>query len=263
MQQLRRLFQKRPSRPLEAFTIEFDDGKSAQAVRTARNEDAASVVSALRLHEARPTLVVMGGAGKMDPESARTTRSSIEDGLSRFAEEHHVAVIDGGTTAGVMGLLGYARQRRGYRFPLIGVAPDARVEYPGHNPPTRQAVLDANHSHFVLVDGDDFGAESDLLAALGWTLAGRGSAPILGIVINGGAIVKNEAHARATSSTRFPLLILEGSGRFADELAAAVRARTSDDPQIRDILRRGTVYVLPITTPAESLRKWLENALVK
>jgi hypothetical protein len=179
--------------------------------------------------------------------------------LSRFAEEQHVAVVDGGTTAGVMGLLGFARKRRGYHFPLVGVAPEARVEYPGHDPATKQAELDPNHSHFVLVDGEDFGAESDLLASLGWALSGEGQQPILGIVINGGAIVKQEAHARATGTPRFPLLVLEGSGRFADELADAHRAGTSDDPVLRDILLAGTLHVLPMNTSAESMRKWLES----
>jgi hypothetical protein len=191
----------------------------------------------------------------------RTTRSSIEDGLSRFAEEHNVVIVDGGTTAGVMGLLGFARQRRKYHFPLVGVAPEARVEYPGHTPPSVQAELDPNHSHFALVDGEDFGVESDLLAALGWAVADQGRTPILGVVINGGDIVKQEAHARATGTLRFPLLTLDGSGRFADELAAAARAGTSDDPMLRDTVQHGNVHVLPVNSSADSLRKWLENFL--
>jgi hypothetical protein len=249
---------------LEPFSITFPGGETARSVRASRAAPAAAVADALGLAHPCPVLVIMGGAGKMDSESMKTTRSNIEDGLSRFAEEQQVAIVDGGTTAGVMGLLGFARKRRGYHFPLIGVAPEARVEYPGHNPPTKQAELDPNHSHFVLVDGDDFGAESDLLASLGWALAtegrsGEGQRPILGIVINGGAIVKQEAHARATGTPRFPLLVLEGSGRFADELAAVQRVGASDDPVLQNILLKGTLHVLPMNTSAESMRKWLES----
>lgn len=259
MDQLRRLFGRSTATVLPHFLIRFPNNNTAQAVRAPRDTDAASAMSALELSKPRPALVIMGGAGKMEPQSMHTTRSSIEDGLSRFAQERGVAIIDGGTSAGVMGLLGFARQRRHYNFPLIGVAPEMRVEYPGHHPPTRQAELDPNHSHFVLVEGEDFGAESDLLASLGWTIADEGRQPVLGVVINGGEIVKKEAYARATGTPHFPLLVLDGSGRFADELAAAYRAGTSADPVLKDIVRKGEIYVLPSNTPAESLRAWLEN----
>jgi hypothetical protein len=259
MQFLRRLFGLTTAPALDTFTIEFGDGKRARAVRTPQHANTQAITEALRLARACPALVIMGGAGKMDAEAMRTTRSSIEDGLSRFAEEHNVAIIDGGTMAGVMGLLGFARQRRHYHFPLVGVAPESRVAYPGHNPPTRQADLDPNHSHFALVEGEDFGAESDMLALLGWEIAGHGQQPILGVIVNGGDIVKEEAHARATGTPRFPLLALDGSGRFADELATAYRAGTSDDPVLQDILRNGKVHVLPANTSADSLRNWLEN----
>jgi hypothetical protein len=244
---------------LDSFTIRFNDGKTAQAVKVPQHADPRAVADTLGLPSSRPALVIMGGAAAMDMESLRTTRSSIEDGLSRFAEEQNVVIIDGGTTAGVMGLLGFARQRRHYHFPLVGVAPEARVAYPGHNPPTKQADLDPNHSHFALVEGDEFGAESDLLASLGWTIADEGHQPVLGVIINGGDIVKQEAHARAAGTLRFPLLALDGSGRFADELAAAYRAGRSDDPILQDILRKGTVHVLPANTSADNLRNWLEN----
>jgi hypothetical protein len=82
---------------------------------------------------------------------------------------------------------------------------------------------------------------------------------ILGVIINGGEIVKQEAHARATGTPRFPLLTLDGSGRFADELATAYRAGTSSDPVLQEILQKGSIYVLPSNTSADNLRNWLEN----
>src|SRR5690606_14824240 len=261
MQQLRRLLglETETAPSLDTFTIAFPDDKTALAVRLSRNANPKAAVEALRLPHPRPVLVIMGGASDMNPEEMRTTRSSIEDGLSRFAEEHNVVIVDGGTTAGVMGLLGFSRHRRHYHFPLVGVAPEARVAYPGHNPPTRLGDLDPNHAHFALVEGEDFGAESNLLAGIGWAIADSGRETVLGVVINGGDIVRQEAHARATGSLRFPLLVLDGSGRFADELAAAYRAGTSSDPLLQDILKKGTIHALPANTSADNLRNWLEN----
>ena len=62
----------------------------------------------------------------MDAISLTTTRSLIEDGLARFLNDQHMNMIDGGTTSGAMLLIGVARHRRSYTFPLIGVAPDQK-----------------------------------------------------------------------------------------------------------------------------------------
>ena len=78
------------------------------------------------------------------------------------------------------------------------------------------------------------------------------------IILNGGKIVKQEAYRCATQEPRFPLLVLEGSGRFADELAAS-RNTGSDDPQIRAILDQGIVHFLPVRAGADNLYRWLEN----
>jgi hypothetical protein len=53
--------------------------------------------------------------------------------------------------------------------------------------------------------------------------------------------------------------VLEGSGRFADELAAAYHAGASDDPVLQNILLAGTLHVLPMNSSTESVRKWLET----
>jgi hypothetical protein len=243
------------------FTITFPNGGAALALHAARRAAPEQVAEALALARPRPAIVLMGGASLMQTEQLGAARAAIEDGIARFAAEHSADVLTGGTAVGVMALIGLARQRRGYRFPLIGVAPAAKVTYPGcpdASHPERIA-LDANHSHFVLTDGDDFGAESALLANLGYAIGGGREQGVLGIVINGGEIVRQEAHARATGSPRFPLLVLEGSGRFADELAAARRSGRGDHPLTRAILQRGSVHFLPLSAGADSLRGWLSS----
>lgn len=226
------------------FHIPFTGG-SVPAVIAPRGGDPRPVLETLGLTTGRPGIAIMGGAASMDESSINAARVTIEDGLARFAQAHDAAIVDGGTTAGVMAMMGAARRRYGYTFPLIGVAPQALVDYPGHDIPDEQSTLDAHHSHFILTDGDEWGAESDMLAGVTRALAGK--RPALGIIINGGAIVKREAYMRATGRLRFPLLVLEGSGRFADELAAAVRAGGSDDPQLGAMLASDTpITLLPL-----------------
>jgi hypothetical protein len=250
----------------EPFTISFHDGESAKAVVVPRQGDPDSVLSALGLKPG-PVIFIMGGAGFMEEESLRAIRSIVETGLAHFAEEHRVTVIDGGTATGVMAVMGTARRVSGYSFPLIGVAPHGQVEYPNHRLGGDDPVqLDVSHSHFVLVDGDEFGDESDMIAMLATAISRDRWLPALGLVINGGQIVRKEVYARSASNNmRFPLLVLAGSGRFADELARAKQsneiAEGSDPNEIEAILA-GDVAFLSITEGAEGLHARLSEYFV-
>lgn len=242
----------------EAFTIEFSaQGTAPQAVQAPRDADPAQVGAALGLKPGRFAIAVMGGAALMTDDSTRTIRSGLEDGLAQFAQDYDVTIVDGGTAAGVMALLGAARARRGLTFPLVGVTVAARAAWPGHEADDEAASLDPYHSHFALTGGDDFGDESDLLAGLALYAASAGG-KALGLIINGGAIVRREAHARAIGPLKMPLLVLDDSGRFADELAEATRSGTSD-PELQDILAHGEVHVLSAHTGPKGLRQWLEH----
>ncbi len=256
---------------VQGFSITYPSGRTLRAVRIAPNARPETVIDALGLAVPRPVIFLMSGAGKMTSDSMSLARSTVEDGLGRFAEARLVNVLDGGTTSGGMAIIGLARFRRGYRFPLIGVVPEALVSYPGFNNPHRQAEIDAFHSHIVLTPGEQFGDESDMMIALAQTISGYGAQPLLGLIVNGGEIVKREAHRCATAQTYtgqpIPLLVLEGSGRFADELAAGKRARLVgrvhtallQDPIIRAVLDFPDIHFLPISSGAESLRAWLEH----
>jgi hypothetical protein len=256
---------------VQGFGITYPSGRTLRAVRVAPDARPEMVIDALGLAVPRPVIFLMSGAGNMTSDSMSLARSTVEDGLGRFAESRLVNVLDGGTTSGGMAIIGLARFRRGYRFPLIGVAPEALVSYPGFDNPDRQAEIDAFHSHIVLTPGGSFGDESDMMIALAQTISGYGAQPVLGLIVNGGEIVKREAYRCATAQTYtgqpIPLLVLEGSGRFADDLAAGRRARLAGrvhtaalhDPTIRAILDFPDVHFLPISGGAEGLRAWLEH----
>jgi SLOG in TRPM, prokaryote len=243
---------------LETFRIPFHNGKTPLAVRVTEQHSLQTIIQALQLPSPRPTIFISSGAAFMDGDSMTATRSTIEDGLTRFVNDRQITVIDGGTTSGVMLLIGVARGRRNYTFPLIGVAPEKMVSYPSHEDPRKKADLDAYHSHFVLMDGEQFGAESDLILKLAYDLSGQGAKKRLCVVVNGGEIVKKEAFLCSTREPRFPLLVLEGSGRFADELSAS-REAGSADPQIQAILEQGRLHFISIKVGAENLYAWLGN----
>lgn len=236
------------------FVIPFEEGRAAFAVQVARRFDPVAVGRTLGFDRPRPTIYVTGGASAMSPEDMAATRNIVEKGLVTFAEEHDVIVIDGGTEVGIPILLGDARRKFRYRFPLIGIAPLEMVNYPGHNE-GGEAPLNTGHSHFVLTAGDEFGDESEMITLLTHTLSGRGQYPAVGVLINGGNIAREEVYARTTNeSISFPLVVIEGTGRFADLLANALYAGRSEDRQLQEIINTGRVQIVSIDAGADELR---------
>ncbi len=235
------------------FVIPFEDGRAAFGVHVSRRFDPQQVAKLLGFTEPRLTIYVTGGAGLMSPEDIRATQAIVERGLARFAEEHNAAVIDGGTEAGIPVMVGSARRRNRYRFPLVGIAPLELVRFTGHDNP-EGAPLNAGHSHFVLTAGDEFGDESELITQLTNTLSGEGQKPALGVLINGGNIARQEVHARTTSDKfSFPLIVVEGSGRFADILARAFYAGHAEEKDVQDIIRKGQLEIVSIKDGPEQM----------
>ena len=240
----------------EPFTITFTTGDQARAVYVPRHGDPDSIMQTLGLKHG-PVIFIIGGAGLMDDESLSVTRGVIENGLARFAQERQVTIIDGGTAAGVMALIGMARKRAGYTFPLVGVAPLSQIEYPGHTHDEKKVALDSFHSHFVLTEGDHFSAESDMIAMLATAISRDRRLPALGMVINGGQIARSEVYMRSASGHMiFPLMVLEGSGRLADDLARAKSQGVFPEDAEEDFteILRSDVQFIAIAEGSDALR---------
>lgn len=237
------------------FVIHFGDGQAAFAVQMSNTFDPVAVAKTLGFRQPRPTIYVTGGASAMSPEDMAATRSIVERGLARFAEDRGAIVIDGATQAGIPVLLGEARHKYKYRFPLVGITPLELVNYPGHdNHNSETNELNPYHSHFVLTAGESFGAESEMITQITYTLSGEGQHPAIGVLINGGKIARDEVYARTTSdSISFPLVVIEGTGRFADILARALYAGHAEDQQVQDIIRKGRLQMVSINDGPEEM----------
>jgi hypothetical protein len=201
--------------------------------------DVAQCVAALGLTSDHPVLVIVGGAGVMDdapPDEARRLREQVRRLLDlavvTSAEEVDAVVLTGGTAQGVMKLVGECFADRGARQ-LVGVAPRSKivaVPAEGADIPRDEAVLDANHRHFVLTSGAEWGAETDALFELAECIAGDRRAGAV-ILANGGAVARHEV--KRFLEAGWPVVTLAGTGRAADELADARRFQAR-----RAILRR-------------------------
>jgi len=159
----------------------------------------------------RRCLVLVGGAAGLAPDDALP--HVFRDVVARVASSLEALVVDGATDAGVMRLIGRARAETAPSFPLVGVVPAALAR-----------DLEPNHSHVVLVPGSDWGDETPWLAGVATALAGPYASATL--VVNGGEITW--ADAEASVATGRPVVVLAGSGRTADAIAAG-----TDDRAVR------------------------------
>lgn len=232
------------------FFVTLTSGRRARVILVTAEPDPEEVRAALGLPTLGGSIVVVGGALEFDaPEfdSARSQVRALFDALVPFAEQNRITLIDGGTPYGIMRLLGEARASYSGSFPLIGVAPADKVGWTEESPETTLSTLDPHHTAFVLTPGKDWGAEAELMARLSHVLAQLH--PRLEVLVNGGPISRRDIIAYL--GLRGRVVVIGGSGRFADELASAVETGQHPDPDIQDIAieGRGRIHVFPISEP--------------
>jgi SLOG in TRPM, prokaryote len=219
---------------IEPFEIALRQDSPATAVRVERPEQLEEAPTALGLTGVRASLVLIGGADGMSRGDHERLEPLFTGVLAELASELGAAVLDGGTDTGVMRLMGRARAHTAGDFPLVGVLPSALAAHPAEPVRPGTAELEPNHTHFVLVPGDEWGEEGPWLARLG-DMVGDGSVTVL---VNGGEISLRDAELCVTAGR--PLVVVAGSGRTADRIAAAAAGRPPDEASAR-IARTGLV----------------------
>ncbi len=257
--------------PSQAKEILFLNGNRALSVTTAAHKPAADVLKILGIQQPKALLMVVGGASKLDDSLNTRLKFLCNLGIARVATEAEAAIIDGGTQAGIMELMGQAVAERGHQSILLGVAPSGTVTYPGgpaDGPPSQSAPLDSNHSHFVLVEGDKWGDETSMMYKLADELGKN--IPVITILVDGGEIAKHEAWQ--TVQRRWPLIIIKGSGRTADAIATLWEnkntqwrndASSSLTPELAEIIDKGDIHLFPLNGTIEQFEELLKQLLYR
>jgi SLOG in TRPM, prokaryote/Protein of unknown function (DUF4231) len=233
------------------------DAPGPRVVRPAAREEVPGRLAELGLRPPRPVVVLVGGADGLGDAGLARLRPLFEEGLAPLADSLGACVVDGGTDAGVMALIGRARTRLGAGFPLVGVTASGTVEPAGGAGDRADASpLEPNHTHQVLVPGSSWGEESPWLADVATWLAADG--PSVTVVVNGGEVTAQDA-ARSVDAGR-PVLVVAGSGRAADDLAAALRQPAGDRPAAR-LARSGLVQAVELDDGPHALARALAGLL--
>src|SRR5512134_620319 len=107
-------------------TIYFPD-QQALCVFPNERSTLAQAIEELGIRARYPVIVLIGG--EIDGQHAELTRRAIEM-IAKTAQYMNAVVICGGTEMGVMAEIGRIRWRKGYKFPLVGIAPEKLVTWP-------------------------------------------------------------------------------------------------------------------------------------
>ena len=127
----------------QAFQIQFKNAHIAQAIKFNRQDHLISALKSLTFpptgRSSRPVLVLVGGASGMTPDYLEQLSDFFTAVICPILEAHQGLVIDGGTAAGIMSLMGQSRHQTRSTFPLIGVAAQGTVCLPQQPPPAHFA----------------------------------------------------------------------------------------------------------------------------
>jgi hypothetical protein len=241
--------------------IHFPNGNTALAVTPAANTPTADILHALSIQSPKALFMVIGGAEGIDDPFKARLKQLCSRGIARVAAETGAAIIDGGTEAGIMQMMGQAVADRGRHSPLLGVAPARQVTYPGKSAENSLTPLDPNHSHFVLSEGNEWGDETNMMYMLASALGQH--VPVVVILANGGSIAKREA--LCSVQHQWPIIVIQGSGRTADEIAHLWEQKDKNgdipDPELAEIIEKGTLHLFPLEGSIEDFEKLLKQAL--
>src|SRR5437763_4841565 len=172
-------------------TITFDNGNHAVVVTAGRDADAQSILKTLGIAQPQALIMVFGGAKGLDDLRKARLAELFRSAIAPAVADAGALVIDGGTESGVMAMMGEALARNGRESQLLGIAPAGKVTYPGGPNDANigdGAPLEPNHSHFVLVEGNEWGSETEMM----FKLVGALNVPVATTLINGGSIEGSE-----------------------------------------------------------------------
>jgi hypothetical protein len=231
--------------------IRFSNDNRATLVSAASATAPGEIIKALGIEQPATVILIIGGADEVDPALNSKIERLLDEGLAVAASDANGLIVDGGTHAGVMALVGKAVALRGRVTPLLGVAPKGKVTYPGA--PAEGGIqdgvaLDPNHSHFVLVEASEWSDATEVMFKLVAELGKQSR--VVTILINGGDETIHEVERAA--QLKLPIIAINGSGRLANKVAQRVTFANQGDFEVVDLATEPTALRNLILTHGQS-----------
>jgi hypothetical protein len=238
--------------PITEKTFTFANGNSAHAVYAQRKSDPRAIFNALHIQSPKTLIVLAAGKQTLDPVVHSPLTQLFSRGLLRAAGEISTAILTQAYNAGVIRILGRCvAERDAYaHIPLIGFAAASDVALPENSDNKELTALEPHHSHFVIVENRETFDEIELMFSLVHLLTKE--IPIVTLLIHG----DESACLQVLRAVRLkmPVVVLEGSGGLADEIATLYHQKPAliEDPRLAEIIAEGELNIFSLHgSPAE------------
>ena len=181
-----------------------------------------------------------GGTAELSETLKTQLHRLLVDGLARVAAENAITLVTGGTDAGIFSLLGEGLEKWGRQAPCLGVTPSAPVTWPGRS--EGETPLEPHHSHFIVVDGNDWGDETRTMYSVVQALSQDCSS--IAVFAGGGDVTLREMRANVEQGRE--MILIAGSGRSTDAVLDIRAGATSSDPVLEEIAAKGRIVCFEI-----------------
>ncbi len=214
--------------------ISLKHGITVKAANISNDNAIQEALTELEIPYPEKVIVLVGGAGGIGFIDKFPMRKAVGI-VAQLAEETNSLVVDGGTQAGIMAEIGRQRKKNKFTFPLIGVVFDSLLmqEEPA-------SILEANHTHFFLIPGNNWGDESSWISKIATVIAIEKKS--ITVLVNGGKISRSDVEYSLLANR--PTFVMRGTGRLADEITLT-----------------GNVYPIDISTKSNAILELLKSRL--
>ncbi len=214
--------------------ISLKHGITVKAANISNDDDIQEALTELEIPHPEKVIVLVGGAGGIGFIDKFPMRKAVGI-VAQLAEETNSLVVDGGTQAGIMAEIGRQRKKNKFTFPLVGVVFDYLLmqEEPA-------SILEANHTHFFLIPGNNWGDESSWISKIATVIAIEKKS--ITVLVNGGKISRSDVEYSLLANR--PTFVMRGTGRLADEITLT-----------------GNVYPIDISKKSNAILELLKSRL--
>ncbi len=199
-------------------------------------------------------IILSAGATPLEENVRLRLLQLIGRGIVLAAGEIGIGFVTRGSEFEINRMLGQSIAEREPQLSLIGIAPAEWVTYPGKlssELSSQQNTLESHHTHFLLIDTASWEKRTELLFRfINHVIAEKIS--VITLLING----DEQSRAEILRSVRLdiPIVVIAGSGGFADELATLHHNPPEfiPDSALAEIIADGNIKLFPINgTPAD------------
>jgi hypothetical protein len=241
---------------LSLETIQFANEHKALLAHVRQDTPADDIIAALKLPRSRGLICLNGGTAKLSEALKIQLRRLLVDSLARVAAENILTLVTGGTDAGIFSLLGEGLAKWGRQAPCLGVTPSAPVTWPGRS--QGETPLEPHHSHFIVVDGKDWGDETQTMYSVVQALSQDCSS--IAVFAGGGNVTLSEMRTNVEQGRE--MILIAGSGRSTDAVLDIHAGSASSVQALQDIASKGRILRFEIDGSPEQFTQLLESRIL-